>query len=110
LITSYLGTLTIANGGTQSNVLSNSTLRTAEWLIFDTPSAFTGTVSVYGALDNDAVIGAMKACYRDGTAVTIGANRVDRCSVGGLSSVAIVSGSAEGAQRDVKVYAVLHVE
>lgn len=110
MITAYLGTLTIPNAGTQSNVLSDSTLRLAEYFLFETPSAFTGTISVLGSLDNDALIANMKALYNSGTAVTIGANRIERYPIGGLSSVAIQSGGAEAAQRDVKVYAVLHVE
>lgn len=102
---SLVGTLTIANGGTTSNVLTSPTLRHAVRLLFYTTAAFTGTVTVKagfasaGTAPTDLYVNGVKAqIFGTGTTVVEG---------GGFNNVGIVSDGAEGAARTVLVYACL---
>lgn len=104
----FLGTLTIANGGTDSNVLSAKELKMARAIVFENAeSALTGTVSVLAAADEGAAIGDCLPVSVDGTDVTVSAGAIEQWNISPGCSIAIQSSSAEGAERTVNVYAIL---
>jgi len=70
-------------------------------LIFVSPAAYTGTITVQGALAS----GTPQALAIDATAITLTAAQTKRVNISGIETVAILSGSAEGATRTVQVYA-----
>lgn len=98
----FVGTLTIPNGTKPSNVLVVNLTRLATRWIFVTPAAFTGTVSVEGNHDGSTTTLPLKA---DGTDVTLTAGRVHSWWYPGLKAIRVNSGSNEGADRIVQVYA-----
>lgn len=105
----YLGLLTIANGGTASNILGARELALCVGLEFETPSAFTGTVTLQSGPDEASAAGAMKAVSVSGSDVTLTANKIQSVSLpGGIGeAIRVLSSGAEGAQRDIKVWAIL---
>jgi hypothetical protein len=109
LQTSYLGTLTIPNGGTASNILASKSLRFATAMLFDCSqiAAFTAAISVQAAASESAVAGDMGG-YQDGaTAVTLTALKLNRWGIQGIGAIRLLSAGAEGGVRAVKVYAVM---
>jgi hypothetical protein len=102
-----LGTLTIASGQTDSNVIQDPTLAGLVGVVFYNPAAFTGTVSVLVAFDDDALFASHAALYNNGSAVQLTAGRVEKHDVCGFKSIAIQSGSAEGADRNVQVIGIM---
>jgi len=95
--------LTIANAGTTSGVLTIP--KEVSELVVHRNGALTGTVTVHGSLDASAydplydVVGAKN--------ITIGADKVQHFNVGGLTGIKLISGSAEGAERDFIVAGVV---
>lgn len=107
---SFVGTLTIASSGIDSNVLSNNLLQSARRLIFRTPSAFTGTVTIKGSPLKGALMAALlPIAGTAGTPITLTAGREQHVEVGNLKSLAVTSGSAEAAERVITVHAVHEV-
>lgn len=100
-------TVTIASSGTTSGAID-----LGEWLIAGiiTPSALTGTAFTFTASDTED--GTYNACHdSSGTAisVTVAASRhvlIEPQTFAGARWLKIVSGSAEGAARNITV--VLH--
>jgi hypothetical protein len=86
-------TLTIANGGTTSGVISLP--ERAATLIIETPATLTGTVTLEGSLDGTN----FKAIYSGGSAVTLAANGIHTVSPVEANKIRLVSGSAEDAAR-----------
>lgn len=105
----FVGNLVIANAGTDSNVLSNRQLAMARKLIFDNPAAFTGTVTLRGNPRAGAAFAATKPVRVAGADITLVAAKMQEVDAGGFESIAAVSGSAEGAERTILVYAVLEI-
>lgn len=104
----FLGTLTIPSAGTDSNVLANKQLRMARAIVFENAeSAFTGTVSVLAAAEEEAVAADCVPVYVDGSAVTVGTDRVEQWNISPGSAIMIQSSGAEAADRVVKAYAIL---
>lgn len=104
----FLGTLTIPSAGTDSNVLASKLLRMASGIVFENAeSAFTGTVSVLASAEEEAIVADCLPVYVDGSAVTVGANRIQQWNISPGSAIMIQSSGAEAADRTVKVYAIL---
>lgn len=99
--TAYVGQLIIANGATASNSLVVPQGKMTIALIFVSPAAYTGTITVQGAL----ATGTPQALAIDATALTLTAAQTKRINISGIETVKLASGSAEGAQRVVDVYA-----
>jgi hypothetical protein len=100
-MTSFLGNLVIASGQTASNTLPIPNGKLSSALTFVGPAAFTGTVGVqlgFGAATPQAVV------IDGGSAIAIAALQSKRVNIGGASSVRVVSGGAEAAERTVPVY------
>jgi hypothetical protein len=80
----------------------------AEAICFVNPAAYTGTVSVQGAFNEGAASGDMKSIKVGGTAVVLTAAIIDEWQLRGIEAIRANSGSSEGAERVIEVYAVLH--
>ena len=80
-------------------------LAMATALIFYSPAAYTGTISVLVAADEAATSGA--ALYNNGTAVTLTQGRVERFDVSGFESLQLKTSGTESGSRAVPVFAVL---
>jgi hypothetical protein len=106
-----LGTLTIANGQTASNILAGRELAFCVGLLFINPSAFTGAVTLQSAPDEASAAAAMKAVSVGGADVTLTAGKVQSVGLpGGIGeAIRVLSGAAEAAQRDIEVYAILEM-
>jgi hypothetical protein len=107
----FLGTATIANGQTTSNVLQARELAMAQGLQFDNAAAYTAAVTVQVAPHDDSAAGAFKALSVGGADVALIAAKSQSISTpGGFGeAIRLVSAGAEGAQRDVGVYALLNL-
>lgn len=106
----FVGTLTIANGATDSNVIAAKELGMVVSLLFENAAAYTGTVTVYVGADETTLIAAMLPLRSAGTAAdaTLIAGKWQEIgTVPGVQSLAIKSGSAEGGARVVRCFAVL---
>lgn len=106
----YLGRLTILNAdgaAAASNILRARELAFASAVVFYSPAAYTGTISVEVAPSEDSLAAAMKALYNNGTAITLTAGRVERHEVNGFESIRIKTSGTEAADRLVDVYAIL---
>lgn len=102
-----LGTATIANGATTSSAIETSDCSITGILI---PSAFTGTsITFTAALTSGGTYYPVRQPDSTGALVTIGvtAGTFIPLILGelvGLPFLKIVSGSAEGASRDIQIY------
>lgn len=105
----FVGNLTIANSGTDSNVLSSRQLAMARKLVFDNPSAFTGTVTLRAGAKAGTAFAGTKPVRVAGADITLVAAKLQEVDAGGFESVAVVSSGAEGAERVIGVYAVLEI-
>lgn len=104
----FLGNLTIAAAGSDSNILASKQLKMARALVLENANAaFTGTISLQASAEEEAVAGDMKPVYVDGVAVTVSALRIEQWNISPGSAVRIHSSGAEAAQRVVGVYAIL---
>lgn len=102
-----VGTLTIPNGTKPSNVLSIPEGIMALGWIFVNPAAFTGTVSVVGAMDNST--STPQALDYNGTALVLTAGRIQLLLGPGVRRIGVNSGSNEGADRVIQVYAAMDI-
>lgn len=110
LIRSYLGRLTIANGGTTSNILAAREMSQMIGIAFDNPAAFTAAVTVQVGPHEDSAAGAMKVWNRNGTDVTLTAAKYQTLSDAlGFEAIRAVSAGAEGADRLIDVYALMDI-
>lgn len=92
-----------------SNIVGGRELAMCVGLVFYNPAAFTGTISVEVAADENDTGSGMKALYNNGTAVTLNAGRVEKFDVAGFESLRIKTSGTEGAQRTVNVIAILDI-
>lgn len=100
------GTISIANGGTTSGVLAaNPHYQNAKGLVIWGSAALTGTVTVQVSYDGTTYA----ALQSSGADVTITAADATPITFQGWTHLRLVSGSAEGAQRDFIVRAVENV-
>jgi hypothetical protein len=107
---SYIGRLTIASGGTNSNVIAARELGAAHRLAIYPPAALTGTVTLKAAYNEDAVAADCSPIKVDGgTDIAITAAKVNVVNAGGFEALMVTSGSAEGADRVFEVFAVLDI-
>lgn len=105
-----IGTLTIANGGTNSNVLSSKLLKMAKALVIDTAeSAFTGTISLLAAAEEGAAFSDLLAVRAGGAAVAVTADSIEQFDVSPGCSIAVQSSGAEAAERNIDIYAILAI-
>lgn len=108
--TMSLGTLTIpTSAGAGSNIAGFNELQMCVALVFYSPAAYTGTISVEVADQEDAVAGDMKALYNNGSAVVLTQGRVEKFDVGGFKAVRVKTSGTEAGSRDVKAYAILDI-
>lgn len=109
LLRTYLGRLTIANGQTTSNALAARELSMVKGLQIVNAAAYTGTVTLQSAPREDSTTYA--AVSQAGADVTLIAAKSQSIEIlGGVGEVIrVVSGGAEGAQRDIDVWAMLNV-
>lgn len=105
---SFLGTLTIASSGTDSNVLSHNLLQAARRVIITAPATLTGTITVRVSPVKNAAFAACLPLRRDGAAavVTVAAGQELHVDAGNFKSIAVVSSGAEGGARAFQVHVV----
>jgi hypothetical protein len=99
-----LGTITIANGQTQGNILSSDMLATARRLVISGPATLAETVTVQAAPEvttNTADLRTLR--YNGAAAVTMTGAGQMVVEWGGGRSVSLVAGGAVAAQRDFTV-------
>lgn len=107
----FVGTLTIAAAGSDSNILSSKQLKMAIGLVFENAeSAFTGTISLQASAEEEAVAGDMKNVSLNGSAVQLAAGVIEEFDVSPGASIRIHSSGSEAAERNVKVYAILDMD
>lgn len=108
---SFVGRLTIANSGTDSNVLANNTLATCERLIIRCPATLTGTCTLQSSPSE-------KAAFSDTLPVRIYPATTDVALVAGKElhiphwsgkALAIKSSMAEGGARVFDVFSVADI-
>lgn len=99
-----LGTITIANGETQGNILSKDLLSAARRLIISGPATLVETVTVQSSPEIETAAANLRTLrYNGGAAVTMtGAGQMVVEWAGGRS-VSLVAGGAVAAQRDFTV-------
>lgn len=108
-VLSHLGRITIANTATDGNVLSSRLLASAEQVIIKAPAALTGTVTVYGSQTEGQTLANCQPIREadDAADYTVVAGKEMHYPVlGGLKSISLKSGSAEGAERQFEVYVI----
>lgn len=108
-----LGTLTIANGGTNSGALLAGNVATqfgsnVDMVIF-APAALTGTVTMQIAPLESPSAGDWKTAYLGGADVTIPAGKAVVVPVVAFKNMRLVSSGAEGADRNFEVFAQVDV-
>lgn len=94
-------TITIANGGTDSNIINSLAGFGAmiDFVIF-APAALTGTVTVLVASNElETVAANCLPLYIGGANVTVTAAKANQISAASFGSLMLQSGSAEGAAR-----------
>jgi restriction endonuclease Mrr len=98
-----LTSLTIENGGTNSNALAAAgQFAQARALLIVGPSALTGTVKVYGSTDGGTNYNIIQD--PNGTDVTVVAAKSIMVNFPGIfTHIRVTSGSAEGAERVMPV-------
>lgn len=106
-IKSYLGTLTIANSETTSNIIGSRSYSALTGLVFFNPAAFTNAIHVEVARNHDDDGTNMVDAYLAGTQVTLTAGEMDQWNIQAFEAMRIVSASTEGAERIVLVYGVM---
>lgn len=84
-----------------SNTLPISLGRQLIALVFVSPAAYTGTISVLGSMGSETP----QALAVDGSAITLVAAQTQRVNISGIRQVAISSSGTEAADRSVEVYA-----
>lgn len=99
---SFVGTLTIANSQTASNILEVPQGWLTTGFIIVAPAALTGTVNIRGAMSDSATPINVAV---NGSAQTLTANVINQFHIAGLKRIQIVSGASEGGQRVASVYA-----
>lgn len=106
-----LGTLTIPNGGTDSNVLSHRQMATARRLVIVGPATLTAAVTLYGSPLVGVLIAAMQPVRKvnDAADATIVAGKQTHVNDVNLGSIAVKSAGAEGAARAFIVYLVFEI-
>jgi hypothetical protein len=96
--------LVIASGQTDSNVISNKVgIGTLIDFIIFAPATLTGTVTLYLGADENMALANMVPFYVNGSNVTIAAGKATPISAASFRSLALKSGSAEGATRTFQV-------
>jgi hypothetical protein len=105
----FVGNLTIANGGTDSNVLSNRQLAMARKLIFHNPATFTAAVTLRGNPKAGVAFSDTQPVRVGAADIALVAAKMQEVDAGGFESIAVVSAGAEGAERVIPVYAVLEI-
>ena len=103
-----LGTASIGAGaGATSNILQARELGLVVGLMFYSPAAYVGTISVLVGPKDDSLIAALLPLKIGGVAAVLTAATADEFKVSGFECVALKTSGTEGAQRDVEVYAVV---
>lgn len=100
-----LGTLTIPQSGTNSNVISNKTVMSGTITVtFYSPATYTGVVTILvGPDENMAIANMIPAASTAGTNITLTAGKCQTINLGAIKSLAIQSAGAEAAARAVPV-------
>lgn len=101
--TSHAGRLTIAASGSASNTLAlpGNTGRVCIGVTLVPPAAFTGTITVQGAMGSETP---QSLAIDGGTAITLAAGVSRRINFPGLASLKLASSGSEASARDVEVY------
>ena len=94
-----LSSLTIANGGTTSNALTQNDLKYISGVSIEGPSVLTGTVSVQVSLDGTN----FEELQSSGADVTVTAAKVLILEPLPVRGLRVISSGAEGAERVFKV-------
>lgn len=103
----HIGTLTIANTGTDSNVITDDAWKHAVGFMFDGGgTGFTGTVSFIGKPTVDTTFANLRPVFLNSVAQVINGNGLNTIMSGGMASIAAESSGAEGAERTIEVYAI----
>ena len=101
LRTVALDNLVIANSGTTSNALTANDLKFVEGVTIFGPSALTGTATVQVSYDGTNFL----ALQSGGADVTVTAAKALSINPLAAKGLRVVSGSAEGAERTMRVLA-----
>lgn len=102
--------MTIGTGaGAGSNIIGKRELALCVGLVFYSPAAYTGTISVEVAADENAAAGDMKPLYNNGSAVVLTAGRVEKFDVAGFEAVRVKTSGTEASDRLVQAYAILDI-
>jgi phage terminase large subunit GpA-like protein len=88
--------LVIASSGQNSNTLGLDKLRDSEFITIYSPSALTGTVTVYASQDNSTFL---QVIDESGSAVTLAASKATTFQMAGYNYLRIQSDAAEAAER-----------
>lgn len=107
----YLGKATIASGaaGAFSNVLGVRELGQVVGLMFYSPSAFTGAISVHVGPKDDNTSGQLSVLRSNAVAVALTAATAEYFQCSGFESVACKTAGTEASTRDIEVWAILDV-
>ena len=108
-VLSFLGTITIANGGTDGNVLSHNLLGSARRIVIKAPSALTAVCTVKGAPTKNVTLANCQPIRNADLAAdyaVVAAKEMHIKDCANLKSIGIVAASAEGADRVFQVYVV----
>ena len=110
-VMSLLGTAVIANGATDSSVLSNPLLASARRIVVVGPATLTAAVTVYGSPLKNALIAAMQPIRKEAASadVLIIAAKENHIENVNVKSIAFKSAAMEGAARSFVVYVVHEV-
>lgn len=104
----YLGRLTILNAATTSNILAARELAFARGLVFKNPAAFTGVVTLQVAPREDSPTSDF-APMTPTVTLTAATQQPVSLPAGFGEAIRAVSGSAEGADRFIDVWASLEL-
>lgn len=105
-----LGIATIpTSAGAFSNVLSARELGQLVGLMFYSPAAFTGAISVHVGPKDDNTSGQLTPLRVAGAAVALTAATAEFFVCAGFESIACKTAGTEGAPRDIEVWAVIEV-
>ena len=99
--TAYVGALVIASSGSASNTLTMPVGKMTTSLTFVSPAAYTGTITVEGALGGETP----QALIVDNDPVVLTAVKTEKWNIGGVVALALASSGTEAAERTVQVYA-----
>lgn len=99
--TALAGTLTIASGQQESNILVLPQGQLGMALTIVAPAALTGTVAIEGSMADS---GTMMPLAVDGTPLVLTAGTIERFNISGVRRIQLDSGTNEGAERVATVY------